>query len=209
MRCYGTLTLTATSPETQSFTEPLTLAEVKKFLGLPERSPSDADEDDMLEAFITGAREQAEVLQNRDLVEKSYDLALDYFPCEIELRTPLLGVDLFQYTESDGTVQSMTEATDYIVDLRRGLVLPPYGKAWPSVALWPSSAVLLQFRSGMTDADVFWSDAGARVKIGMKHLISHWFNGRLPFEMGGGMQPAEMPFTVTTLLSTGAVPRAR
>lgn len=208
MRCYGNLSLTVQSPA-QSFTEPLTLAEVKAFLGLPERSPADDAEDSMLEGFITAAREQAEVLQNRDLVEKQYDLTLDYFPCEIELRTPLLSVDLGQYVDLGGVERVMTEGTHYLVDLRRGLVLPPVGGSFPSVALWPSSAILWRFTSGMSATDAFWNDAGARVKVGMKHLISHWYNGRLPFEMGGGMQPAEMPYTVTALLSTGAVPRVR
>lgn len=209
MRCYGNLALTVTSP-VQSFDEPLSLAEVKAFLGLPERSPADSEEDAMLEGFIAGAREVAEILQNRDLVEKQYDLALDYFPCQIELRTPLVSVDLVQYTDSDGDETALVEDTDYIVDLARGLVMPPYSESWPSVTLWPSSGVLLRYTSGLSSTDAFWADAGARVKIGMKHLISAWFNGRLPFEnTPGAQQSVELPYTVTALLSMGAVPRVR
>jgi uncharacterized phiE125 gp8 family phage protein len=209
MRCYGTLSLTVTSP-VQSFTEPLSLSEVKKFLELPERSPTDEAEDAMLEGFIAGAREYAELFQNRDLVEKQYDLALDYFPCEIELRTPLVSVDLVQYTDSDEAEHALTEGDDYIVDLRRGLVMPAYGESWPSFTAWPSSAVLVQFTAGLSSTDVFWNDAGSRVKIGMKHLISAWFNGRLPFEpVPGSTDAVELPFTVTACLSAGAVPRVR
>jgi uncharacterized phiE125 gp8 family phage protein len=208
MRCYGNLALTVTSPP-QSFTEPLTLAEVKTFLGLPERSPAETDEDDMLEGFIIAAREVAEILHGRDLVEKQYDLALDYFPCEIELRTPLVSVDLVQYTDSDG-VDHAVDAADYFVDTARGLLMPAYGTSWPSFTARPSSAVLVRFTAGLSGSDAFWADAGARIKIGMKHLISHWFSGRLPFEATPGAQVAvEMPFTVTALLSAGAVPRAR
>lgn len=209
MRCYGNLSLTVTSP-VQSFDEPLTLAQVKKFLELPERSPADSEEDAMLDGFIAGAREYGELFQNRDLVEKQYDLGLDYFPCQIELRTPLVSVDLVQYTDSAGVDHVLTEGTDYIVDLRRGLVMPPYGESWPSFTAWPSSAVLVQFTSGLSGTDVFWNDAGQRVKIGMKHLISAWFSGRMPFEpVPGSTDAVELPFTVTSCLSTGAVPRVR
>lgn len=208
MKCYGNLTLIGASP-LSSICEPLTLSEVKQFLELPDRSPTDAEEDAMLEGFIIAAREQAEILQGRDIVEKQWELALDYFPCEIELRTPLQSVDLIEYTDSTGTTTALVQGADYIVDSRRGLVMPPYSQSWPSFTPWPSSAVLVRFTSGPTTSDIFWSDAGQRVLVGMKELISHWFNGRLPFEIVPGSQTAvEMPFTVSALLSSGAVPRA-
>jgi hypothetical protein len=207
MRSYGALSLTASSP-VQTFTEVLALPEVIKFLELPVRDPEDAAEQALLEGLIAGAREQAEYFQGRDLVVKSYDLALDQFPCEIELREPLVGVDLVKYRESGGAYTTLVENTGYIVDTARGLVMPPYGESWPSFTPWPSSAVLVRFRSGMASTDAFWADAGARVKIGMKHLISAWFNNRLPFELGASAVQ-EYPLTVTALLSAGAKVRVR
>ncbi len=215
MRTYGHLQLTATSP-VQTFTEPITLAEAKTHLNLPERSPTDAAEDAMIEGFISGAREQAEWAQNRDLVPKQFDLYLDYFPYaigqpwapsvgmpEIQLRTPLVSVDLIRYKDSDGVTHDLVEGTDYIVDLARGLVMPPFGVPWPSFVAWPSSAVLVRHTAGFASTDAFWNDAGKRLKIGMLELISHWFSGRLPFELGPGVM-AEYPFTVTALLGCGA-----
>lgn len=102
---YGSLNLTSSSPQ-QSFTEPLTLAEVKAYLLIPDRSPADDAEDDLLEGMITAAREEAETQQGRDLVEKQWDLSLDYFPCEIRLRAPLQSVDLVKYKNSDGVETS-------------------------------------------------------------------------------------------------------
>ncbi len=219
MKSYGNLDLTVSSPA-QSFTEPLSLSEVKAFLELPERSPTDDAEDAMLDGFISGAREQAEIMQNRDLIVKQYDLSLDYFSYlpslysafttaggEIRLRTPLISVDLITYKDSDGVTHTMVENTDYIVDTARGLVMPPYNTSWPIFVAWPSSAVLVRFTSGMTQDHPFWQDAGARIKIGMKHLISAWFTHRLPFEIGPGVVN-EYPYTVTQCLSAGAVPRA-
>jgi hypothetical protein len=233
MRTYGTLQLTQESPR-RVFAEPLTLAQAKKFLELPERSPQDPEEDALIGGLIVAAREQAEILQGgRDLIQKQFDMGMDYFSyvpnlpyisgafgstsfnfvgqgslsSEIQLRQPLISVDLFQYKDSDGVIHALVEDVDYIVDPARGLVMPPYLKLWPVFTAWPSSAVLIRFTSGLSPTDPFWSDAGQRILIGMKHLISHWFTGRLPFESGSSAM--EFPYTVTSLLSAGAIPRVR
>src|ERR1700686_4119746 len=86
---FGSLSLTETSPP-QSFSEILTLAEVKSYLRLPDRSPADQAEDDELTSLIVAAREQAEIMQGRDLIRKQFDLSLDYWNnYRIELRDPL------------------------------------------------------------------------------------------------------------------------
>jgi hypothetical protein len=68
--------------------------------------------------------------------------------------------------------------------------------------------LLIRFSSGYAPGFAFWSDAGARVRIGMKRLISSWFNNRLPFEKGMDAA-AEYPYAVTSRLSYGALRRAR
>jgi uncharacterized phiE125 gp8 family phage protein len=210
MKSYGSLNLTATSP-VQTFSEPLTLAIVKEYLNLPLRSPTDADEDSMLEDMIKESREVAEILQGRDLVRKQWDLSLDYFPYEIELRAPLVTVDLVRYRDSSGGYTTLTENTDYIVDTAKhpGIIMPAYGESWPSFTHWPTSAVLVRHTSGYSATDAFWDDAGARIKRGMLLLINHWFVGRLPFEMGNKEGVNEYPYTVTRLLSYGALERVR
>lgn len=202
------LNLTVTSP-VQSFTEPITLAEAQEYLRVPVMSPVDSDSDALINALITAAREVAETYQGRDLVEKQWDLTLEAFPVEIQLRDPLVTVDLIRYRDSDGDYTTLTANTDYIVDTAKhpGIVRPPYDGEWPSFTAWPTSPVLIRFTSGYAAADVFWSDAGKRVLIGMKMLISHWYNNRLPFFPQGGSSTMELPFTVTSLLSAGACPR--
>ncbi len=204
----ATLRLTASSPQ-QTFAEVLEVGEVEHFLGLG--SSTDPKRTALLELFIAGAREQAEILQRRDLIVKRYDLTRDDFPAyEIELREPLVSVELVQVKDAAGVTHVLVENTDYIVDTakRPGVIMPPYGCSWPMYTPWPSSAVLVRFTSGLSAEDAFWADAGARVKIGMEHLISEWFNNRLPFELGSSAVQ-EYPFTVTSLLSAGAVPRFR
>ena len=210
LSAFGSLSLTEGSPP-QSFSEILTLAEVKSYLRLPDRSPADQAEDDELTSLIVAAREQAEILQGRDLIRKQFDLSLDYwFNYRIELRDPLASVDLFQYKDSNGAVTVMAENTDFIVDTSRhpGFVSPPYNKTWPTFATWPSSAILIRFTSGYATGSPFWSDAGARVKNGMKLLINNWYHNRLPFEKGMDAT-AEYPYAVTACLSYGSLVRAR
>jgi uncharacterized phiE125 gp8 family phage protein len=205
MTPYGSLNLTETSPA-QSPTEPISLSEAKEHLTLPDRSPTNADEDTLIESFITGAREIAEILQGRDLVRKQWDLSMDYFWChQIECRAPLVSVDLVRYRDSGGAYTTLTENTDYIVDTAKqpGWVLPVYNVQWPSFTPWPSSAVLVRFTSGIAANDAFWNDAGARIIIGMKLLVSLWYNKRLPFS-DSTTGVSESPYAVTSLLGFGA-----
>jgi uncharacterized phiE125 gp8 family phage protein len=207
---YGSLGLTEASPA-QSFAEPIDIDEIQSYLKIPTRNPPDQAEDDTLGAFIIGAREQAEILQGRDLVRKQYDLVFDYWPCErIELRDLLVSVDLARYRDSDGNYTTLNENTDYVVDTAKhpGMIVPPYGQTWPTFTPWPSSALLVRFTSGPAASSAFWSDAGARIRIGMKLLISAWYNNRLPFEKGANVV-AEYPYAVTSCLSYGALPRIR
>lgn len=202
---YAALNLTESSPP-QSFIEPLTVEQVQNYLRIVPSSPADPLEDADLQLFISAAREQAEIMQGRDLVRKQWDLTLDYWPSwRIELGNPLVSVDLFQYQDSDGVFKTLAEDTDYIVDTRRqpGFVSPIYNGSWPTFTPWPSSSILLRFTSGFSSDSAFWNDAGARIKNGMLLLISSWYNQRLPFETGA--DPAkEYPYAVTACLSYGA-----
>lgn len=207
---YGTLQLTESSPA-QSFEEPLTLSEVKSYLKVPERSPTDQAEDDEITSLIIGARVQAEILQNRDLVVKQWDLHHDYWPSyRVEMRGPLVSVDQVQYKDSNGDTTVMVENADYVVDNSKqpGTIMPPYNATWPTFTPWPSSSILIRFTSGYAADSPFWLGDGHLITNGMKLLISAWYNNRLPFEVGRAAA-LEYPFAVTNCLSAGALQRAR
>lgn len=201
----GSLNLTLTSP-VQTFIEPMELAELQAWLGVPVLSPADTDSDALITALISAAREQAEVLQWRDLVTKQWTLTLESFAPEIELRAPLISVETVKYKDSDGVETTLTEGTDYIVDIAKqpGVIMPPYNKDWPSFTAYPTSPITIEFTSGFASTDAFWVESGPRVKLGMKMLISSWFNRRLPFEPSN-LAIQEIPYTVAALLSTGAL----
>lgn len=200
---YGTLSFSPTSPA-QSFTEPLSVASVQTYLKIDSDDLTDQHLLDELSGLISASREQAEIKQNRDLVRKQYDLALDYWPdYSIPLRAPLLSVDLVQYRDSVGAVHTMTQGTDYIVDTSKqpGWITPPYNVVWPSFTPAPSSAILIRFTSGYQNTDPFWSDAGARLRLGMKRLINDWYSNRLP--------TGEVPADIEAILSYGALNSVR
>src|ERR1051326_2393676 len=134
---YGSISLTQTSPP-QQFQEPLTVAEVKNFLNLPETW---ADEDTLI-AFIMAARVVAEIAQGRDLVQKQWDLYFDYWPSDrLEMRAPIVSVDLVRYRDSDGNYTTLTQDVDYIVDSAKqpAALAPPWNKSWPTYTPWPVS----------------------------------------------------------------------
>lgn len=208
---YGTLSLTASSPA-QSFTEPLSVAEMAEYLGLPQAVVDDQASADSLSMMITAAREMAELFQNADLVEKQWDIALDYWPVgsddKIDLRGPLNSVDLVKYRDSSGNYTTLAENADYVVDTSKspGIIVPMFNRVWPAFTPWPSSAVLIRFSSGLAPDSPWWLDSGARVKIGMKLLIVAWWENRIPFELARGA-PSELPYTVTACLSYGSTPK--
>jgi len=208
MVTYGSLNLTEGASPAATFNEVLSLEAVKKFLNLPERSPIDELEDAELEAFIIAARDTAEGAQGRDLVPKQYDLSLDCFlSCTIALRDPLVSVDLVRYRDSAGDYYELEADVDYIVDTSKhpGVILPAYGRSWPTFTPWPSSAVLVRFTAGYAADSVFWTAGpGVRIRQGMLLLIGAWFSKRIPFQEGA-TPIEELPFGISACLSAGAL----
>lgn len=180
--------LTATSPP-QSFAEPVTLAEAKAVLEIPD---ADTTKDSMIELYIVAARQLAETRQGRDLVAKQWDLTMDCLPTVIRTRDHLSSVDLLRYRDSDGNYTTLTEGTDYIVDTVQGLVMPPYGESWPTFTEWPSSAVLCRYTVAPPAID-------EEIKMGMKFAINMWYVNRIPVMEGGFSSVLQYPFCLQLL----------
>lgn len=173
-----------------------------------------------LQQMITAARLEAEKENGRELARKQWTLVLDQFPDRcywdsfgltpvqyneraydfylsggtIALLDPLVSVDSFTYKKSDGTVVTLVEGTDYLVDVNKhpGEVCPVYNGQWPADTLWPTSAIEITFTAGMAPSAV-----PATIKQGMLLLIGEWYENRLPFSAVRFI--AQMPFSVTSL----------
>jgi uncharacterized phiE125 gp8 family phage protein len=181
---WGTFGLTVTSP-VQSFIEPITLAEVKNWLRYPDLSPANSDDDNDLLSLIAAARSTVELEQGRQLVRKQWDWRSDYWlDYAIELLEPLVSVDLFQYTDSDGVTTTMTAGANYLVDTgkRPGIIVPPYNVTWPTFTPAPSGSILVRFTAGYDASDVWWQSEGAPLKQAMRYLITRWWTERLAGE---------------------------
>jgi uncharacterized phiE125 gp8 family phage protein len=203
---YSTKILTSQSPP-QSFAEPLSIAEVKTFLKLPPRTPPDPNEDAELTALCVAARHQAEICQGRDLVVKQWDLCMDYWPSYfITLGAKLRSVDLVQFRDYLGEFTTMTEGTDYVIDMNKepGIIVPPYNALWPVYTAWPTSSLLIRFTSGFDTDDQWWAADGQNVKQGMKMLVGEWFQKKLPF-LTGGSAVQEYPYGLSCMLRQGAI----
>jgi uncharacterized phiE125 gp8 family phage protein len=120
---------------TQPAAEPLSLAEAKTHLGLPNETLPD---DTYISALITAARRHCENVLGRALITQTWDLCLDGFPADdgrIELaRPPLQSVTWLKYKSAAGILTTM-DAAQYIVDCNceAGRIALAYGKSWPAV----------------------------------------------------------------------------
>lgn len=151
--------------------EPISRAFAKQALRL------DSDHfDDLVDFYITAAREYIERVTDRALITQTLDLTLDDFPPDaIELpRGPVQSVTTITTYDADdvATVQSSAEyRVDTTVDPPR--VALNDGEAWPT-DLRASAGVVVRYVAGYADtADAAAIPAPIRQALIM--LVNHWF----------------------------------
>lgn len=109
-------------------TEPVTLAEAKLHLRV-----DGTDEDALITALISAARETCEDRIEGTIPVTGWRLTLDAFPDAIKLpRGPVASVESVKYLDAAGVEQTLSPL-DYLVDTvsTPGYIVPAYGKAWP------------------------------------------------------------------------------
>lgn len=137
--------------------DPISLDQAKAHL----REDSD-DFDEQIEAFIAAATEFAEGFQGRALIDQTWDLYLDAFPCAkweglrrinaINIpKPPLIEVAGVFYLDSDGVEQTL-DAASYTVDTANepGRVVLKSSASWPTLPNL-ANAVRVRFRAGYLD----------------------------------------------------------
>lgn len=108
-----------------------------------------ADDDVLITALITAAREQAEHETGRSLCTQTRELVLDAFPDACVLRgAPIQSVVSVKYLDLDGNEQTLDPLdTQLDKDSEPGYLVPAYGKAWPATFPVPN-AVRVRFTCG-------------------------------------------------------------
>jgi uncharacterized phiE125 gp8 family phage protein len=138
-----------------------------------------SNEDDLLSAWIESARQYVEDATWRKFITQTHDLYLDRFEDKILIPFGnLQSVTHVKYFDSDGTENTLTEGTDYIVETNgeaHGRVLKAYGATWPSFTPYPSNPVRIRFICGYGDAA---SDVPGCFKDAVKLLAADFYDNR-------------------------------
>jgi len=122
------------------------------------RLTATAIEDDLLNAWITTAREQVEDMTHRALITQTWDFYLDKWPDNDYIKLPygnLQTVSFVKWKDTDGTETNLVENTDYLVETngdRCGRIVLPYGETWPSGTLYTSHPITIRYICGWTTA---------------------------------------------------------
>ena len=109
--------------------EPVTLAECKTWLRVDI-----ADDDALLSALVTAARDAHELYCNRAYITQTWQLTLDYFPPTIQLwRCPVLAITSVQYVDSAGATQTLAGSKYQLDNASEPERLDPaYNEVWPT-----------------------------------------------------------------------------
>ena len=171
-------------------TEPITLAEVRQHLRLPENET----EDNLLLSLITTARSYCEHYTRRALAEQTLEVYLDRFlstdPIELPC-PPLQSVTEIGYKDSTGE-ETILSPSDYLVDSvsESGQILPAIGTNWPAFTPYPASPIRIRFVAGYEELPV-------SIRLAMLLLIGHWYENR----EATGNASSVIDFSVHSLLA--------
>jgi uncharacterized phiE125 gp8 family phage protein len=111
-------------------TEPVSVAEAKLYLRI-----DNDDEDFLVGALITAARQLAEGEMQRTLLSTTLEMRTDSFGEALRLEWPrVLGIESLQFLDADGEL-AILDPADYVLDnandVTPAYLVPAYGKAWP------------------------------------------------------------------------------
>lgn len=136
-------------------TTAVSLSEAKAFLSLDDQSTAF---DGLLDSLIKTATQRIEDYCQRGIVTQTWQLTMDSFPARIfdlPMAGPLQNIESISYTDSDATATTI-DGNLYTADTDASpgrLILNP-SASWPSVSLFPSSAVKIRYVVGHEVADV-------------------------------------------------------
>lgn len=170
---------------------------------------ADATEDDLLTSLIQAAREHVENITRRALLTQTWYAYLDEFPADLDfIRLPygnLASVTSVKYKDSDGTETTMTVTTDYLVETNGeqcGRIVLPYGVSWPSVTLYPSNPITIEFVCGWTAA----ASIKASIIAALKLILADLWTNREGAVLRPGVQTYQANPAVKALLASAVLP---
>lgn len=151
--------------------EPVTATEVKAHCRI-----STSADDTLIGVQIKACREYVERFLHRRLVNSTWDLKLDRFPCQFEVPyPPLASVTHIKYLDTGGTEQTLA-ASVYTVDAARivGRIVPAYAQVWPATQD-VINAVTVRYVAGYGADSTYVPDA---IRHAMLLILGHWYRNR-------------------------------
>jgi uncharacterized phiE125 gp8 family phage protein len=165
------------------------------------------DENDLIEAYLTAAREMFEAYTGRRIVTRTEALLLDAFPPCAGIVIPVAPVSevVSVSTFDEDDVETVLAASNYYVDLNGPVarVMLKNNASWPSLPTnhRPSSAVRVKFKAGNApDTSVSPAIAAVypeRALLAIKLLAGHMYENR---EATSPLTIAEIPLGIRTLM---------
>ena len=171
---------------TPSAGEPVTLLEAKAHLRV------DFDDDDgLIQALISAARQAAETITSRQFMTARWKLVLDSFPGPSLMgvpagqpftlpghailihKSPVLDVVNINYLDMGGVLQTMPPS-NYAVDsaCEPARITPVFGQIWP-ISLPQIGAVSVTFDAGYGDASAVPEGIKSWIKLRVGSLYAH------------------------------------
>jgi len=140
--------------ETQPTAEPVTIDEVAAVLRL---APTAADVT-MLTGYIKAARETAERITRRSLVQKGYVYYMDRFPWPGEVIKlpvpPLVSVASVKYLDNTLALQTWDPAEYFVGDKQiPAIIAPIFPNTYPFTACGTGQGVEIHFTAGKSDIE--------------------------------------------------------
>lgn len=111
-------------------------------------------DDTLLSDLIETARRDVENDTGRRLITQTWDYCPKSWPRGDRIKLPfgnLQSINSISYTDTAGTITTLTPTTDYIAELNGnqcGFAVLPYGGSWPSATLRPSQPITIRFVCG-------------------------------------------------------------
>jgi uncharacterized phiE125 gp8 family phage protein len=202
---------------TQPDVEPITLADLRKHLGIEPYEVDSAGNgthphDAMIMAMLGAAREWAEQFTGLSIALKTYELALDEFPADEDMELPhppVVSIESVVYVTTDSSgdyVDETISSTLYALDRHQtesgaGWLSPAADANWPA----PSAvinAVKIRYRAGyqVPEPDSSAEDADAlpyAIRAALLVMVDHLYENRGAV---GSKSPNEWPFAAEALL---------
>lgn len=149
--------------------EPITLAQACAHLKM-----NVGDDDDVIEALTSAARELVESYTGRELMQRTYAYSLDAFPIQGSIyidKAPVKSVSAITYIDVNGDTQTVDD-TIYGLDADNtsGCIYLKYGQSWPA-ARSQTNSVIISINTGYAPDDASPQDVTANIPKGLISAI--------------------------------------